>query len=156
MDARFPGPLDDATRERMRRYKRVDTKPELELRRALHAAGYRYRVDYPLRLDGGRPIRPDIVFVRARVAVFVDGCFWHACPEHGTLPANNRTAWIEKFRANRARDVAAVRRLQDAGWRPVRLWEHQSVDDMFETVSSALTETNHAKSDASDSPHRTG
>ena len=70
----------------MRANRRTDTKPELALRHALHRLGYRYRKDYRLDLDGGRRVRPDIAFTARKVAVFVDGCFWHVCPEHGSKP----------------------------------------------------------------------
>ena len=69
-------------------------------------------------------MRPDICFTRARVAVFVDGCFWHGCPEHGRRPATNRAYWLAKIERNRARDVRDTRRLQQGGWRVVRIWEH--------------------------------
>ena len=82
----------------MRAIRRSDTKPELALRRALHGRGYRYRKDLRLDLDGGARVRPDIVFTARRVAVFVDGCFWHCCPEHGSKPAVNTGYWNPKLR----------------------------------------------------------
>ena len=83
----------------------------------------RYRVD-------ARPLpefrsRPDVLFPRARIAIFVDGCFWHACPIHGTIPKSNREWWLAKFKANVARDEANSARLIDAGWRVIRVWEHE-------------------------------
>jgi len=87
--------------------RRRDTKPELALRRALHGRGYRYRKDLRLDLDSGARVRPDIVFTARRVAVFVDGCFWHCCPEHGTRPANNTWYWEPKLARNVERDRAA-------------------------------------------------
>jgi DNA mismatch endonuclease (patch repair protein) len=83
--------------------KRSNTKPEIALRHALHAAGFRYRKDYPLRL-GRKLVRPDIAFTRSRVAVFVDGCFWHSCPRHGEVPATNVGFWAAKLEANADRD----------------------------------------------------
>lgn len=117
--------------------KRSDTKPELELRRVLHAAGYRYRKDYPIRIDG-RLIRPDLVFIGPRVAVFVDGCFWHSCPEHGGLPATNVDFWAPKLGANVERDRLQDRLLIGAGWRVVRVWEHEPPSAAAVTVQAAL------------------
>lgn len=103
--------------------RRVDTKPELALRSALHARGLRYRKD--LRLDLSVRVRPDIVFTRARVAVFVDGCFWHACPDHATRPASNAGFWTTKLARNVQRDREQDAALTDAGWTVVRAWEHE-------------------------------
>lgn len=107
------------------------TTPELALRRALHAAGARgYRVD--LRTEG---VRPDIVFTRPRVAVFVHGCFWHRCPTcRHPLPRSNREFWLAKFRRNRARDRQKRRVLERAGWRVVELWEHDIRDDLARAI----------------------
>ncbi|MFD5428322.1 very short patch repair endonuclease [Streptomyces sp. NPDC127084] len=116
----------DATRARMSRQKSRDTQVEITLRRVLHAAGLRYRVHR-------RPIRgvrreADIVFGPAKVAVFVDGCFWHGCPEHATWPKTNAAFWSEKIEKNRARDLDTDARLEAAGWLPLRVWEHESVE----------------------------
>lgn len=138
MESGFPPARDEPTRQRMRGYRRTDTKPELQLRSALHRAGYRFRVNYPLRPDTNRPIRPDIVFTKARLAIFVDGCFWHGCPVHGSIPLNNRSAWESKLKANQQRDLKAVQRLTDAGWCAIRLWEHVPVADALATVVTAL------------------
>ena len=119
-----PPPSSPAVRAVMVGNRQRDTLPERTLRSLLHAAGLRYRVDYPVRPDDGRPVRPDICFTRARVAVFVDGCFWHGCPEHGRRPATNSAYWLAKIERNRARDVRDTRRLQQGGWRVVRIWEH--------------------------------
>ena len=108
----------------MRANRRTDTKPELALRRALHSRGYRYRKDYRLDLDGGQRVRPDIAFTARRVAVFVDGCFWHCCPQHGSKPAVNVGYWDPKLRRNVERDRAADTALAAAGWEVVRVWEH--------------------------------
>lgn len=120
----------------MARTRRRDTKPELELRRALHARGFRYRVDRPV-LAGMRR-RPDIVFGPARVVVFVDGCFWHGCPEHATSPTNNAEFWRDKIETNRLRDRDTDRRLAEAGWTVVRVWEHEDVHDAAERVARHL------------------
>ena len=113
-----------AVSERMARVARRDTAPELALRRALFARGLRYRVDQsPV---SGIRTKADLVFKVARVAVFVDGCFWHACPEHGTLPRANRTWWAAKLEATAARDRRTDERLRTAGWTCVRVWEHEN------------------------------
>jgi DNA mismatch endonuclease, patch repair protein len=122
----------------MRANRRTDTKPELALRRALHAVGYRYRKDYRLDLDGGKRVRPDIAFTARRVAVFVDGCFWHCCPQHGSKPAVNVGYWDPKLRRNVERDRAADTALTAAGWAVVRIWEHESTDDAVAAVLAAL------------------
>lgn len=107
----------------MRANRRTDTKPERALRSALHAHGYRFRKD--LRLDvGERRVRPDIVFTRRKVAIFVDGCFWHCCPEHGSQPSNNEWYWTPKLQRNVERDRQADAALAEAGWTVLRVWEH--------------------------------
>ena len=121
----------------MRANWRSDTKPELALRRALHKQGYRYRKDYRLDLAGAR-VRPDIAFTARRVAVFVDGCFWHCCPDHGTQPAANTWYWEPKLARNVARDRAADLALAAAGWRVVRVWEHESLEAAVAAVVAAL------------------
>src|ERR1700759_4370122 len=122
----------------MRGIRRTGTKPELALRAALHARGYRYRKD--LRLDLPlRRVRPDIAFTSRKVAVFVDGCFWHACPEHGSKPKNNEWYWSPKLVGNVERDQLNDTSLKLAGWTVVRLWEHVPVDEAVATVVSALT-----------------
>jgi DNA mismatch endonuclease, patch repair protein len=117
--------------------KRADTRPEVQLRSALHAAGYRFRKDFPTRIDG-RLIRPDIAFTKSRVAVFLDGCFWHSCPTHGEIPATNATFWATKLEANAARDKEQTRLLTDAGWAVVRIWEHESLESAIAQVEAVV------------------
>jgi DNA mismatch endonuclease (patch repair protein) len=136
--ADYPHPLNAGRSANMRANKRKDTKPELALRRALHARGYRYRKDYRLDLTGAR-VRPDIAFTAKRVAVFVDGCFWHCCPEHGSQPANNTWYWQPKLARNVERDKSADDALAAAGWDVVRIWEHESLDAAVAAVISAVT-----------------
>jgi DNA mismatch endonuclease (patch repair protein) len=128
----------------MRANRRSDTKPELALRRALHKQGYRYRKDFRIDLTGTR-VRPDIAFTARRVAVFVDGCFWHCCPEHGTKPAANTWYWGPKLARNVERDRAADAALAAAGWNVVRIWEHESLDGAVGAVVAALAATTLAK-----------
>lgn len=118
-----PPASSTAARSRMQRQRRRDTKPELKIRQLLHAAGFRYRVDAPLPVPGVRR-RADLLFSRVRVAVFVDGCFWHRCPQHATSPKSNANWWQAKIDRNVARDADTDRRLGEAGWRVVRIWEH--------------------------------
>src|SRR5690242_20051910 len=118
--------------------RRANTKPELALRSALHRQGYRFRKDYRLDLAGAR-VRPDIAFTARRVAVFVDGCFWHACPEHGRNPAVNEWYWAPKLRRTVERDRAADAALTAAGWRVVRIWEHVPLAEAIAAVTAALT-----------------
>jgi DNA mismatch endonuclease (patch repair protein) len=120
----------------MSRQARRDTAPELALRQALHRRGLRYRV-------GLRPVRElrgaaDIVFTAARVAVYVDGCFWHMCPEHSTMPTNNAAWWRAKLEGNRARDRRTDQVLDAHGWRVVRVWEHEDPDKAAERVSAVV------------------
>jgi DNA mismatch endonuclease (patch repair protein) len=115
---------------------RRDTKPEQALRRELWGRGLRYRVDVaPLR---GLRRRADVVFSRARLAVYVDGCYWHSCPEHATVPKSNRAWWIAKLRANVDRDRDTDARLRDSGWEVVRVWEHETVVEAADRVEAAL------------------
>jgi DNA mismatch endonuclease (patch repair protein) len=115
-----PQPLNEIVRRQMQSMPRSDTAVELALRRELHRLGLRYRVH--LR---GLPGTPDIALTKARVAVFVDGCFWHRCPEHGTSPKNNSAWWATKLDGNVARDRRKDLQLHDIGWTPVHVWEHE-------------------------------
>ncbi|MEV0435983.1 very short patch repair endonuclease [Nocardia sp. NPDC050413] len=123
-DAPRSAPVTDAaTSARMSRQRRAHTAPELALRRELHRAGLRYFVDRaPIK---GQRRRADVVFPRRRVAVYVDGCFWHRCPEHATDPKNNAEWWAQKLAGNVARDRATDAALIEAGWQVVRVWEHE-------------------------------
>ncbi len=107
----------------MKSQRRRDTTAEVALRKELFARGLRYRVDF--RVVGMQ--RVDVAFTRARVAVFVDGCFWHRCPVHGTIPKTNRDWWIAKLEANERRDRATDEQLAALGWSVTRVWEHESV-----------------------------
>lgn len=123
---------DPQTTKRMRQVKRRDTGPELEVRRLLYHVGMRYRVDY--KPPGLVKTKVDIAFLGARVAVFIDGCFWHGCPEHGSRPRRNRHLWVQKIERNRARDLEVVRELERLGWLVVRRWEHEEAVDVANDV----------------------
>lgn len=109
-----------------------DTAPEMAVRRIVHAAGLRYTVNV-------RPIpnlnrRADLVFTRAKVAVFVDGCFWHGCPQHHTVARTNAEYWADKVRRNRKRDLETDSVLREAGWLALRIWEHEDPQEAARSV----------------------
>lgn len=142
MSTRPTASSDDALR-RMTRQGRRDTRPELMLRRELWRRGLRYRVD-------ARPIanmrrRADLLFTRARVAVFVDGCFWHYCPEHGTAPRANAEWWSSKLLANVRRDRDTDGRLVLAGWASIRVWEHEAPAAAADRVERAVRPAGHSR-----------
>ncbi|MFA9432814.1 very short patch repair endonuclease [Egicoccus sp. AB-alg2] len=131
-----PEPDSDVTRRRMESQRRRDTQPELRLRRELFRRGYRYLVDaQPIP---GMRRRADLVFRGPKVAVFVDGCFWHGCPEHGTQPKTNASWWYNKLKTNRQRDTDTNQRLHDAGWEVVRIWEHDPLDNAVARVQEIV------------------
>jgi DNA mismatch endonuclease, patch repair protein len=119
----------------MRRNRRRDSRPEIAIRSALHRRGLRFRVDFPLRSDA-RLIRPDVVFTRARLAIFVDGCFWHCCPIHGNLPQANTSYWLPKLARNVARDLRVNQTLSLDGWYVLRTWEHEDVETVVDHVTA--------------------
>jgi len=103
----------------MSRIKGKNTSPEILLRKALWRKGFRYRLHAKL------PGKPDISFKSERLAVFVDGCFWHGCPIHGIKPKTNRIFWTRKIQGNLARDKKVIKELRKMGWRVIRVWEHE-------------------------------
>jgi DNA mismatch endonuclease (patch repair protein) len=131
-----PAASSPAALARMLAQRRRDTAPEVALRRALHRRGLRFRVHR-------RPVpsvrrEADVVFASQRVAVFVDGCWWHGCPEHHTPPMANHEWWAAKISATRARDGDTERRLAAAGWTVVRVWEHEAAEAAAEVVECAV------------------
>ena len=121
----------------MRGNRNRDTRPEMAVRSAVHALGLRYRV-------AGRPIAgvrrtADLVFRRRRVAVFVDGCFWHGCPDHFRVPGTHVEYWTAKIERNRERDIETDALLAEAGWMAVRVWEHEDPRQGAERVREVLT-----------------
>lgn len=112
----------------MSRVRSTNTKPERRLRRALWATGLRYRLGHKL------PGKPDLVFVSAKLAVFVDGCFWHSCPKHRTHPKTNERFWAGKLQENVERDRRVDRQLRAMGWRVLRLWQHEVEKELDEVV----------------------
>lgn len=123
--------------------KRRDTTIELAIRRELFSRGLRYRVDFP-PVPGLRR-RADIAFTRLRVAIFVDGCFWHGCPIHATSPKSNRDYWGPKLAANVARDRDTDQKVREAGWKVLRFWEHEEPGDVATVIGRVLEEEQRAE-----------
>ena len=111
----YPMPTSAAASAFGRANRRADTTCEVAVRSALHGLGLRFRKDFAL-VGAGRRVRPDVVFTRARVAVFIDGCFWHSCPVHGRVPKSNVDYWMPKLGRNRQRDQEVNAALRGAGW----------------------------------------
>lgn len=120
--------------------KRRDTRPELAIRKALHAAGHRYRVDS--RPSAKLRTRADILFTKQKIAVFIDGCFWHGCPVHATYPKKNADYWLPKLRRNVERDIETTSRLEGLGWVVLRFWEHEDVRSVVETIAETWSARN--------------
>lgn len=120
---RNPSPSSEAALKRMQAAKPRDTAPEKAVRSALHSKGLRFRIDQKPIKELNR--KADIIFRSVKVAVFVDGCFWHGCPVHGTQAKANAEFWKNKIKQNQARDLDTNMRLKKAGWRVVRVWEHE-------------------------------
>ena len=131
-----PPASSSAALRRMKAARRRDTKPEIEVRRELHRRGLRYRVDLAPLVGVRR--RADIVFLGPKVAVFIDGCFWHSCPLHATTPEANRDWWIAKLQKNVDRDRDTDRRLAEGGWRVVRAWEHEVPEEVADRIESLV------------------
>jgi len=130
-------PSSHEASRRMARVRQKGTDVELALRRALHAKGLRYRLHVPL-LSKPRRV-PDIVFPRRKVAVFVDGCFWHGCPQHASWPKSNAQFWRDKIETNMARDADTDRRLHELGWRVVRVWAHEAADEAATRIETIIS-----------------
>ena len=144
-----PPASSDAVRKRMRSTGQRDTPPELAIRKRLFARGLRYRVDHPVLEHPRR--RGDIVFPSLELVVFVDGCFWHGCPVHGTWPKANANFWRRKIEANRARDRDTDERLRQRGWVVLRVWEHESPDVAAERILRAVEQRKRALRSNADS-----
>ncbi|SHH31918.1 T/G mismatch-specific endonuclease [Jatrophihabitans endophyticus] len=113
-----------------------DTRAELAVRRLVHAQGLRYRVNARPEADLRRTA--DLLFTRLKVAVFVDGCYWHGCPAHFTLPVTNVDYWSSKIARNRARDKETTDVLQGRGWRVLRFWEHETPESVAQRIGEAV------------------
>ncbi|WP_425250900.1 very short patch repair endonuclease [Geothrix mesophila] len=130
----------------MKRIRQQDTALEMAIRRALFGRGCRYRLHAQVVPGTKRSV--DLVFLGPRIAVFLDGCFWHGCPTHGSIPKSNTEWWLRKIDANRARDMDTNERLTRAGWQVLRIWEHEDTNQAVERILSAR------RSRASKSRHR--
>src|SRR5215469_16978896 len=137
----LPSPLNATVSAQMQRMPRSSTGPEILIRKELHRRGLRFRIGNRLL-----PGRPDIIFTAARIAVFVDGCFWHSCPDHGILPKNNRDWWREKLARNVERDSEKDAQLEEMGWTVVHVWEHEppsaaadTIEQLWRAAHSAAT-----------------
>jgi len=127
----------EAVSKVMRGNRKTGSRPEASLRRELHGRGLRYRKNPAVRTSVGL-VRPDLVFSGPKVAVFVDGCFWHSCPAHGTTPGTNRGYWEPKLRRNRERDRLVTDALTAEGWVVVRVWEHEPLVSAASAVETAV------------------
>lgn len=133
----YPEPTTEAATRVGKGNRRTGTKPEQLLRAELHRRGRRFRKDLLIRA-GGLRTHADIAFTRQRLAVFVDGCFWHGCPEHGSSPKSNTSYWGPKLRANVERDRRVDEALRAHGWAVLRTWEHEATDSAADLVERAL------------------
>lgn len=138
MTAGRPTPSSPGVSARMSRARRRDTVPELAVRREAHRRGLRYRVD--MALPGLPRRRADMVFVRRQVAVFVDGCFWHSCPVHASMPSANRDWWSAKLARNEERDRHTDEHLRDLDWTVLRFWEHEDPVAVVDEIERIVRE----------------
>ena len=132
-------PEREWVRHRMVAQRTRDTAPELALRKALHAAGYRFRLN--VKVPGAPRRTIDIAFTGAKLAVMVDGCFWHGCPDHSVPPKHNADWWANKLARNRARDQETTLLLENAGWQVLRIWEHVPPSEAVQRIARSLTRT---------------
>lgn len=133
----IPSPSD--SRHRMARVRQLDTDAELALRQEMYRIGLRYRVGYQV-LKNPRRIA-DVAFPGRKIAVFVDGCFWHGCPEHATWPKRNAEFWRQKIEANRQRDTDTNAKLEAIGWTVLRFWSHESPIKAAELIARVVADT---------------
>jgi DNA mismatch endonuclease (patch repair protein) len=117
--------------------RKVDSRPEVALRSALHRRGHRFRKNALVQV-GELRVRPDVIFPRPQVAVFLDGCFWHSCPDHGTSPRTNIPYWAEKLARNRQRDELTTSALKEAGWVVIRIWEHTPISEAVRAIEEKI------------------
>ena len=124
------------TRKSMQGNRSRDTRPELAVRSAVHRRGLRFRVS--ARPQPEFPRTADLVLRKSSIAVFVDGCYWHGCPDHGTQPATNRRYWADKIGRNVERDAETTAYLQQAGWTVLRFWEHEDAESVADRVQESV------------------
>ncbi len=131
-------PTSSDTSRRMGKVRQKGTDAEMALRREMHRIGLRYRIDYEVLRKPRRVA--DVAFPGRKIAVFVDGCFWHGCPEHATWPKRNAEFWRQKIEANRRRDMDTNDRLRSAGWTVLRFWSHESPAEAAKAVARVVAE----------------
>lgn len=134
-----PSPSSEAVSRNMRRVRTRATGPEMAVRKCLHSSGARYRAQYrPKNVQIGRS-SVDIAFPGVRLAVFIDGCFWHGCPVHGTVPKANRDWWSAKLDTNKAQDARVTESLRKQGWTVLRFWSHEEPDTVAAIILEKLS-----------------
>src|SRR2546426_4777704 len=136
---RYPAPVPADVSAVMRGNRSRDTGPEVRLRSLMHARGLRFRINFSIQAAGVR-VRPDLVFPRRRVAVFVDGCFWHSCAEHGNAPRVNTQYWRPKLERVVQRDRRTADALAAAWWAVLRVWEHTPTQEAADVIAEAMRE----------------
>lgn len=137
-DLPYPEPTSQAASATMRANRRTGTEPEARIRSALHRRGYRFRKDFSFVL-GRRRVSSDIVFTRCKLAVFIDGCFWHKCSRHGAIPASNPDYWVPKLARTVERDRRVDESLAQFGWSVLHIWEHVSLTDAVAKIENFLS-----------------
>jgi DNA mismatch endonuclease, patch repair protein len=140
-DLPYPYPKSTAVTAAMKGNRRANTRPELAVRSELHGRGLRFRKDVVLRTPEVRTTA-DIVFPRQWLAIFIDGCFWHQCPEHSHVPRANLGYWERKLARTVERDARVTSRLREAGWTVLRIWEHVAAKEAADRIVEAFTEIN--------------
>ena len=140
--APYPTPSSPSASAKAKANRRNGSKSERAVRSEVHRRGLRFRVDHPVQA-GNLKVRPDLVFTKAKVAVFIDGCFWHRCPRHGSQPKSNQDYWLPKLESNVSRDRRIESALEDGGWKVLSFWEHEDSVDVAQAVFKAW---NHGRS----------
>jgi DNA mismatch endonuclease (patch repair protein) len=134
--AKTPAPSSATASQRLKQVRQRDTDCELAVRKVLHRRGFRYFVDR--RAEPDIKVRADMLFPRTKLAIFIDGCFWHGCPEHRTLPRSNTDWWTNKFSQNRARDEQGTAALTNRGWTVLRFWAHEDPELVVDLIKSTI------------------
>jgi len=138
---RRPPPSSPLVSRTMKKVRTRDTGPEMAVRRLLYANGLRYRVNYKPKSPGLGRSTIDIAFPGKRLAVFIDGCFWHNCPEHGEIPKANNKWWQKKLTENSERDKRVTKTLKEGGWRVQRYWSHENPEIVCQRIREAIQNT---------------
>ncbi|MEZ3160956.1 very short patch repair endonuclease [Microbacterium sp. BWT-B31] len=132
-----PSPVSEQRSRNMSAIRSRDTAPELAVRSILHARGMRYRTNF--RPVAGVRRTADIVFTRRRIAVFIDGCYWHGCADHFVMPKSNLEYWVPKIEGNQRRDAQTTAMLTAAGWTVLRFWAHEPAGNVADAIEAAVT-----------------